>query len=107
MNPIRECKEDKRSVKKFDVRLAQLIKDIAEEAGDLRSRNLQRDDEDLAVAYDQYRVFIEQLKTARMYTNRNGNLTLHFKVRLGMLKARRPSFFDRVFRRRRLKEAMA
>ena len=107
MKAIRECRQDIKNIKEFDQRLARLIKDIAEEAGDLRSRNIQRYDEDLGIAYDQYRVFVEQLKDARIHTNRNGHLTHHLKARLVTLKAQRPKLFDRVFRRRRLKEAQA
>ena len=107
MNPIRECKQDRSNLKEFDQRLVRLIKDIAEEAGDLRSRNLQRDDEDLGVAYDHYRALLEQLKDARTHTSKTGRLVHHFKARLVTLKAQRPKLFDRVFRRRRLKEAQA
>ena len=107
MNSIRECKQDRKDLQDFDQRLARLIKDIAETAGDLRGRNIQRDDEDLAIAYEQYRELVAQLKEARMQTCPHGRLTNHFKARLVTLKARRPSLLDRLFRRQRLKGAQA
>ena len=107
MNLIRECKQDRREVHDIDQRIARLIKDVAETACNLRSRNIQRDDEDLGIAYDHYQDLVNQLKEARQRTCQHGRLTHHFNARLVTLKARRPSFFDRVFRRQRLKGVQA
>tara|TARA_R100001594_G_scaffold150018_1_gene209651 strand:- start:2632 stop:2955 length:324 start_codon:yes stop_codon:yes gene_type:complete len=107
VNSIRECKQDQRTVRDFNLRLDRLIRDVAVEAGSLRSRSLQRDDEDLAIAHDHYQQLISILKEARDHTQPRGKLVHHFQARLVMLKARVPSLFDRVFRRKLLKEAQA
>ena len=107
MKSIRECREDQRTLRRFDERLAALIKDASTEAGSLRSRSLERDDEDLAVAYELTTALVEQLKKSRSHTEMRGQLSHHFQSRLVTLKARRPSLLQRIFFRRQLKEARA
>tara|TARA_R100001594_G_scaffold90862_1_gene125232 strand:+ start:617 stop:943 length:327 start_codon:yes stop_codon:yes gene_type:complete len=102
MNDIKKCKQDLETIKSFDERIVKLIKDVSEKGAEIQSQYQQSDDEELALVAELFTNLCAELKQVRKNTDQHSRIASSLGARLKKLKSLKPSFFQRLFLRKRI-----